>query len=210
MNTQNKRERLIDSAAHLFHVKGMNTTSLADIAKHADIPIGNVYYYFKTKDELAVAALNKRREQFLAAYQLLGEAIDDPRVRMVEAIRYFDKARDEYTRHGSPVGKIIDDIDVGSNPVAEAAADIFRDFIDWAQRQFEALGHTEAARSLAITVVSGIQGAIVVAKALASPDVITAEVDRLTLWVESIPNRRIQLGKVAGKFGMQASEQPPA
>ena len=35
MNANLKRERLIDSAAELFHVKGMLSTSLADIAKHA-------------------------------------------------------------------------------------------------------------------------------------------------------------------------------
>lgn len=195
MNTQNKRERLIDSAAYLFHVKGLNNTSLADIAKHADIPIGNVYYYFKTKDELAIAALDKRREQFVAAYQLLNDAIDDPRVRLVEATRYFDKVRDEYTRYGSPVGKIIDDTDVTKEPVAQAAAQIFADFVNWSEQQFIALGHPETARSLAITVMSGIQGAIITAKALNSPDVITAEVERLTLWIESLPNRKIQLGK---------------
>ena len=31
---------------------GFRTTSLADIAEAAKIPVGNVYYYFKTKDEI--------------------------------------------------------------------------------------------------------------------------------------------------------------
>src|SRR5688500_1997937 len=112
MTNQSKRDRLIDSAAMLFHHNGLNATSLADIAKHADIPIGNVYYYFKTKEELALAAVSKRKEQFSAAYALLEEHVDDPRQRLIEAVYYFEKVRDEYTRFGCPIGKIIVDADI--------------------------------------------------------------------------------------------------
>src|SRR5689334_8045686 len=112
MNAQNKRERQIDSAASLFHKNGMHVTSLADIAKDADIPIGNVYYYFKTKEELALASTEKRREQFKAGFALLDEAIDDPRQRLIEATRYYEKVGDEYARYGCPIGKIIEDLDV--------------------------------------------------------------------------------------------------
>jgi TetR/AcrR family transcriptional regulator, transcriptional repressor for nem operon len=31
--------------------KGVERTTLADVAQAADVPVGNVYYYFKTKDE---------------------------------------------------------------------------------------------------------------------------------------------------------------
>ena len=32
-------------------------TTLADIAQAADVPLGNVYYYFKSKDELIRAVV---------------------------------------------------------------------------------------------------------------------------------------------------------
>ena len=86
MNHQNKRERLVDAADTLFHRKGMSATSLADIAKYADIPIGNVYYYFKTKEELALAAVTRRKEQFRRAYALLDEGFPDPRQRLIESL----------------------------------------------------------------------------------------------------------------------------
>lgn len=202
MNSQNKRERLIDSAAALFHSNGVHVTSLADIAKHADIPIGNVYYYFKTKEELAMAAIEKRREQFNAAYALLEEALDDPRQRLIEAVRSYDKVRDEYTRYGCPVGKIIEDADIAKDNVAKAAAQILSDFVDWSARQFRCLGHPDSgAQAYAITLMSGIQGAILVAKAFNDAAIISAEVERLVGWLESLPNRKIQLGKV----GLKAS-----
>lgn len=197
MNTISKRDRLIDSAAMLFHHNGLTSTSLADIAKHADIPIGNVYYYFKTKEELALAAVSKRKEQFSAAYALLEEHITDPRQRLVEAIQSFDKMRDEYTRFGCPIGKIISDSDSEKDNVVQTAAQVLEDFVAWAERQFRQLGHATDARRYAASLIAGVQGATIMAKAMRNPDIISDEIARLVQWLENLPNRRIQLGKVA-------------
>src|SRR5919107_4170802 len=53
-----KRERLVASARELLHQQGVERTTLAQIAHTADVPPGNVYYYFKTKDELVEAAID--------------------------------------------------------------------------------------------------------------------------------------------------------
>jgi TetR/AcrR family transcriptional regulator, transcriptional repressor for nem operon len=205
MTTLNKRDRLVESAATLFHHNGMTATSLADIAKHADIPIGNVYYYFKTKEELALAAINKRKEQFSAAYTLLDDNIPDPRQRLIEAVNYFEKVREEYTKYGCPIGKIIVDADTEKDAVAQTAAQVLKDFVEWAERQFRTLGHADEARVYAITLMSGIQGASVLAKALRDEKVITTEMQRLNAWLESLPNKRIQLGKVGMRIAGDAS-----
>lgn len=196
MSTPNKRERLIDSAAILFHRNGLMATSLADIAKHAEVPIGNVYYYFKTKDELALASTLRRREQFAKLYTLLTENIDDPRERLIEAVNYYSTVREDYTKHGCPIGKIISDTESDKDPVAKAATSIFSDFIEWAETQFRELGHEQDARKYAIHLMAGIQGATVMAKAFADKNIIINETDSLVNWLQSIPNRRIQLGKV--------------
>jgi TetR/AcrR family transcriptional regulator, transcriptional repressor for nem operon len=199
MTNLSKRDRLIDSAAMLFHHNGLNSTSLADIAKHADIPIGNVYYYFKTKEELALAAVSKRKEQFGAAYALLEEHIADPRQRLIEAVYYFEKVRDEYTRFGCPIGKIINDADSEKDNVVQTAAQVLEEFVGWAERQFRQLGHSADARRYATSLMSGVQGAAVMAKATRNPDIISDEIARLITWIEMLPNRKIQLGKVAVK-----------
>ncbi|MDX1974219.1 MAG: TetR/AcrR family transcriptional regulator [Rickettsiales bacterium] len=196
MSNPNKRERLIDSASILFHQRGMHATSLADIAAHADIPIGNVYYYFKTKEELALAAIAKRKEQFTAAYMVLDENIPDPRQRLVEALNYFDKVRDEYTKYGCPIGRTIEDGRADKDQVSATAANIFEDFVQWAKKQFEQLGHNDQAQVYATSLMAGIQGGTVMAKAFSNSQVITDEIARLTAWVQSLPNKRISLGKV--------------
>src|SRR5215469_1861905 len=52
-----KRDRLIEAAAETFYAQGVEKTTLADIAAAAGIPLGNVYYYFKTKDDLLQAVV---------------------------------------------------------------------------------------------------------------------------------------------------------
>src|SRR6266436_5370557 len=62
-----KRTRLIETATKLAYGRGFRDTSLADIAEAARVPVGNVYYYFKTKEELAEAVVERRRGEFRAA-----------------------------------------------------------------------------------------------------------------------------------------------
>lgn len=199
MIIQSKRERLIDSAAKLFHRSGINATSLADIARDADIPIGNVYYYFKTKEELAQAAMAKQKQQFAAAYARLDEGLDDPRRRLIEALGYFNTVREEYTRYGCPVARTVQDADTETDAAARMAAEVLSEFTAWAERQFLRLGHGGEARGKAVSLIAGLQGAILMAKAFRDPEIISGEIERLTAWLESVPNKKIQLGKVGAK-----------
>ena len=41
-----KRSRLLSAAMGLAYQNGFGATSLADIAREAEVPLGNVYYYF--------------------------------------------------------------------------------------------------------------------------------------------------------------------
>lgn len=197
MNGNTKRERLIEAAAELMHQRGLTTTSLADIAGKAAIPIGNVYYYFKTKEELALSVIEKRRASMGKAYAILNQNFDDPRVRLIEALNFFDNIKKEYTIHGCPLGRLIAELDVGSDVIAKESAKVMNEFCDWAALQFKALGHTDAAHEFATTLMAGIQGATIMAKANGKPAIFSAEITRLITWIEGIPNLRIHAGKVS-------------
>lgn len=199
MNAANKRDRLIESAAILFHRKGMASTSLADIAKDADIPIGNVYYYFKTKEELALSALMRHKEQYIAQFSHLDETIDDPRQRLKKAVDYYESISDELTRYGCPVGKVVMDTDTANGAIAKMSAEVLQCFLDWSTVQFRELGHDENAKTYAASLMAGIQGAAVLAKALQDPDIMLNELARLAHFIDQLPNKRIQLGKVGAK-----------
>src|ERR1700730_7456543 len=69
-----KRSRLVSAAVGLAYQNGFEATSLADIAREAKVPLGNVYYYFKTKDEIGEAIVEMRLAQLSAQRQRWDEA----------------------------------------------------------------------------------------------------------------------------------------
>ena len=76
-----KRIRLIEAAKVLIHQQGFNLTTLADIAQEADVPLGNVYYYFKTKEAIGEAVIEKRAAEYAEMLARLDE-IQDPASRL--------------------------------------------------------------------------------------------------------------------------------
>lgn len=199
MNALNKRDRLVESAATLFHRKGFASTSLADIAKDADIPIGNVYYYFKTKEELALSALQRHKEHYEELFKALDESIDDPRQRLKKCIEYYETQAEEFARYGCPIGKIVLDTDAQSGVIATAASEVLICFMKWVEVQLRQLGHDENAKAFATSLLCGIQGAAIMAKATQDKNAMLQELARVSGFIDHLPNKRISLGKIGIK-----------
>ncbi|HEU5440646.1 MAG TPA: TetR family transcriptional regulator [Ktedonobacterales bacterium] len=56
---QERRNQLIDVARSLFAEKGMERTSIKEIAAAADVAQGLIYHYFRSKDELFWAIIQR-------------------------------------------------------------------------------------------------------------------------------------------------------
>src|SRR5258708_28879653 len=76
-----KRTRLIETAMKLAYRNGFRETSLADIADAAHVPVGNVYYYFKTKEELGEAVVERRLAEFRAFREEI-DPLSSPKERL--------------------------------------------------------------------------------------------------------------------------------
>src|ERR1044071_2725421 len=81
----NKRTRLIQAARTLAYRHGFREASLADIARQAQVPLGNVYYYFKTKEEIGEAIVEERLADMKSLQRKL-EELDHPEDRF-ESVR---------------------------------------------------------------------------------------------------------------------------
>ncbi len=57
------RERILEAADTLFYLHGYNATGLDRIISEAGITKGNFYYHFKSKETLALAALERHFEK---------------------------------------------------------------------------------------------------------------------------------------------------
>ncbi len=66
-----RKQEILDTASRLFERQGIEKTSMADVAKEADITKGLVYYYFKSKEELVDESL----KQFVLESELVLKSI---------------------------------------------------------------------------------------------------------------------------------------
>lgn len=55
------RARILDAAERVFHERGVSHTSLADVAKAADVTRGAIYWHFKNKGDLFDAMCERVR-----------------------------------------------------------------------------------------------------------------------------------------------------
>lgn len=60
-------ERLLAAAAQVFADRGYGAASVEEIAKAADVSVGSVYTHFRSKQNLFLALMNRRRDTELAA-----------------------------------------------------------------------------------------------------------------------------------------------
>src|ERR671931_2031900 len=150
-----KRERLVERATALFHEQGVQRTTLADVAERAEVPLGNVYYYFRTKDELLGAVLAGYQEQ-AAALIASFERSRTPQARLKALVRNWVDMREAVVRHGCPMGTLCAELDKHESGLDREAAKVMATIIDWAEDQFRQIGRPDA-RDLAIALFAGIQ-----------------------------------------------------
>lgn len=55
----NRKEEILETAAKLFNEKGCMNTSTRHIADDLNISVGNLYYYYKNKEEIIIAIYEK-------------------------------------------------------------------------------------------------------------------------------------------------------
>ncbi|WP_030264788.1 TetR/AcrR family transcriptional regulator [Streptomyces sp. NRRL B-24484] len=182
-----KRRRLTAAAAAVLHEKGVERTSIADIAQSAGVPVGNVYYYFKTKDDLVEAALTEHTGHLDTLTARL-DLLPDPRERLKGLVAAWVEQRETAARYGCPTGTLAVEIDKRPpGGLDEAAARVIRRLLDWVADQFRQLG-TPDPQGHAVTLVGAYQGMSLLANALRDPEVMTREGDRLARWLDTLPD----------------------
>jgi TetR/AcrR family transcriptional repressor of nem operon len=179
-----KREWLIASAMELIYRQGVEGPTLAQIAEAAGVPPGNVYYYFKTKDELIKAVVESRA----AGVGELLASLDrrrTPAARLKGLIRNWLDYTDEVVAHGCPMGTLSVELNDYGDGFGGQTAKLFSAVLDWAEAQFRELGLRDA-RDHALTLLSTVEGAALLSNAFGDRDVLISQMHRLERWIDSL------------------------
>jgi AcrR family transcriptional regulator len=180
-----KRQRLIETAVKLAHKRGFRETSIADIAEAAHVPVGNVYYYFKTKDELGEAVVEWRLAEFRAFREEL-DRLSSPKERLFAFVERIQSNREQLARGGCPLGGLCTELHKEGGPLAKKSAALFSEPMRWLEEQFRALGHEKDSRELAVHFFSAFQGMAAVALGANDQEVVVMETKRLKDWIGTL------------------------
>ncbi|PSW18295.1 TetR family transcriptional regulator [Photobacterium sanctipauli] len=135
---QKNQDRIIEVACRLFAEQGYAATKMVDIARAADIPKPNVFYYFSAKDNLYRAVLESVTQPLLEASQPI-EQLDDP----AEALTEYIKAKLRISRDHPFASKVFaNEVMSGANYLPEdIAAELLKQsqmiigkFSQWSQQ----------------------------------------------------------------------------
>jgi TetR/AcrR family transcriptional repressor of nem operon len=182
-----KRERLVAAACRVLYEQGVERTTLADIALAADVPVGNVYYYFKTKDQLVEAAINAHGNDLKATLSDLDRR-RTPQGRLKGLVRTLTGQRELAARYGCPFGTLACELDKRADGLDRTAAEVIGILVDWAERQFRAMGSGDRAdaRDLAMALVASYQGISLLTNTFRDPELMVREGRRLERWIDSL------------------------
>jgi TetR/AcrR family transcriptional repressor of nem operon len=179
-----KRERLIAAAQRMLYQHGAEKTTLAEIAAEAGVPLGNVYYYFKTKDALVSAVLDSLGQ----TYDTMSARLDQhatPADRLKALVSGWVGRRDQLASYGCPIGSLSSELDKRDDALRAQAATVLSKLIVWAEAQFQAMGRPDA-RELGVALVAAYQGIALVANTLRDPGLVAGEGARLERWIDEL------------------------
>ena len=167
------REALIESATHLIHLKGYQNTSVDDVLTASGVGKGNFYHYFRSKEDLGYAILDRVVEAFIE--RALKPCFTDRDVPRVPQIRCFlSRIRDAQHERNCVGGCVFGNLAAELSDVHEGfrtrLAELFgrwRALLTQAIEEAQAGGEvTEDCRPEAVGhfLVASLEGAILLAK----------------------------------------------
>lgn len=171
-----KRTKLVKAGSELFHTKGYDGTSLANVAKAAGLPPGGIFYYFPTKTDLADAVMGHHADHFGAQLQAIEAQSQDARTRLRLFWDQAETLADNRAMLGCPVLALAEDM--AADPTRpddrqKVREQVMRMVIDWLTVQYQALGLSkDMAQQEAAGLFAAMQGAFAVGHVLGDSKVI--------------------------------------
>ena len=166
MKSATNRDLLVKAAASRFHRFGLPASSIANVANDAGIPPGNVYYYFRTKDALAIAVQDYWQRCTADALDEIDARHVDARARLLEYLDRSERNAPLYAVSGCPIAALSRDFRGGGSSLQALAGAIFEQQAEWLARQFAATGVPQREQMTAAwAILTAIQGGIGLAHA---------------------------------------------
>lgn len=166
------RQRILEQAEHLLHLHGYHATSMEELAQYCGMTKANLFHHFGSKEDLALAVLDWKLQDFRARRVEPLCAQGDP-VAAVGAM--FERAGELFTGNGCKAGCFIGNVAAEMSDVNEKFRQRVGDFFEeWGGGMAACLSRAQKAgmfgpglepKAAAEAILSLYEGAILLARA---------------------------------------------
>ncbi|MDR3390604.1 MAG: helix-turn-helix domain containing protein [Sulfuriferula sp.] len=187
MNLGNKGEKtraeIISCAKQLFYQRGYEATSFSDIVDATGLYRGNIYHYFKTKDDILQAVIAQHLVEFRALLSEWDSRHADPKSSLLAFVDMITGRRQDLVEYGCPVGTLNAELGKDRRDLQLAARALFDLFRDWLRMRFLELGKADAADALALHLLGRAQGIAMIAHVYQDTALLQREIQQLDAWI---------------------------
>lgn len=159
------RARILDTAREILAAEGLEGFVMREIAKRADMRLGNLQYYFPTRDDLLEAVIREEFKHNLTAIQ----SLDETEASLAGYItRFSDLLIREYTGIGGNIWPILTVLHLHNRRFRQLSEEVYQQHFDTlidAMRHFGVSGNTASLREKARLITAIIDGAALQAHA---------------------------------------------
>ena len=184
--SERTRQRIVEAANRLFYHKGYNRTSFSDVVEAAGVPRGNIYYYFKTKDDILRAALQYRLDRIGRMLQGWTESYRTPLERIRRFLHIRPDSVESLQQFGCPMGSLNTELGKEQRHLQAEARALFLLFEDWLADQLAELGYAGRARELSRRILAWGQGISVITHIHSDAEFLEREKKRMDTWIEKL------------------------
>ena len=184
--SERTQQRIIDAANQLFYRKGYNRTSFTDVVEEAGVPRGNIYYYFKTKEEMLRAVIAHRLEVISTMLRDWEKSIKGPLDRLERFTQIMYDSTPALLRSGCPMGSLNVELAKDQPELKDESKQLFDLFQSWLSRQFSDMGYPDEARELSMQLLARGQGIIVISQVYQDPGFLERGIKDINRWLENL------------------------
>lgn len=180
------RAGIVECARRLFYEHGYDGTSFTDIVEASGLFRGNIYHYFKTKDEILGAVVDQHLEEYRALLIQWDKESADPKTRLRAFVDMITGRKADLVKYGCPIGSLNTELAKDRRDLQHAARALFDLFRDWLSARFQELGRNAEAESLALHLLGRAQGIAVISHAYADVKLLRHETRQLQAWIDQL------------------------
>lgn len=177
------RAHIVDSAQQLFYEHGYDGTSFSDIVAASGLVRGNIYHYFKSKDDILLAVVAQRMAEFGGLLDQMRQHHPEPRARLAALVDMIIGRHAELVQFGCPVGSLNTELAKDRRDLQASARALFDLLRDWLTDCFAELGWGEQSQRMALRFLARAQGIALIAHAYQDIDFLREEAASLKEWI---------------------------